>query len=243
MNEKQERLQKVIAHSGVTSRRKAEDMIVDGQVKVNGEVVTELGTKVSERDKVEVNGIPLEKERKVYFLFNKPRGVISSVDDDKDRQVVTDYFKHIPERIYPVGRLDYDSSGIILLTNDGEFAHLLMHPKHEISKVYVAKIKGIPNHEQLKDLRRGVRSENEVLKASRYKLLSVDRRKNTSIIELQLREGKNRHIRRMMESLGFPVSKLRREKYGFLQLHKLPAGEYRELSHKEVHDLKESALR
>ncbi|MCL6615921.1 MAG: pseudouridine synthase, partial [Anoxybacillus ayderensis] len=121
-----ERLQKVIAHAGVASRRKAEQLIVEGKVKVNGKVVTELGVKVSPQDRIEVDGIPLEREEPVYYLLYKPRGVISSVKDEKGRKVVTDFFKHVNKRIYPIGRLDYDTSGLLLLTNDGEFANILM---------------------------------------------------------------------------------------------------------------------
>ena len=133
-----ERLQKVIAHAGVASRRKAEELILDGRVTVNGKTVKELGVKVNSSDKIEVNGIPIEREEPVYFILYKPRGVISSANDDKGRKVVTDFFPEIEARIYPVGRLDYDTSGIILLTNDGEFANLMMHPRTEIEKVYVA---------------------------------------------------------------------------------------------------------
>ena len=138
-----ERLQKVIAHAGVASRRKAEELILEGKVKVNGKTEKELGTKVSGTDKIEVNGIQIERENKVYYLLYKPRGVISAVTDDKDRKVVTDFFPYIQERIYPVGRLDYDTSGLILLTNDGEFANLLTHPRYNIDKTYVARLKEI----------------------------------------------------------------------------------------------------
>lgn len=130
-----ERLQKVIAHAGIASRRKAEEYITGGRVKVNGEVIKELGTKVGKKDIVEVDGVPIYQEEPVYYLFYKPRGVISAVSDDKNRKVVTDYFATVPERIYPVGRLDYDTSGILLLTNDGDFSQRLAHPKHQIDKV------------------------------------------------------------------------------------------------------------
>ncbi|WP_181349983.1 pseudouridine synthase [Thalassobacillus sp. CUG 92003] len=235
---KQERLQKVIAHSGTTSRRKAEKLIVDGQVKVNGEVVKELGTKVSHDDKVEVNGIPLEKEEPVYYLLYKPRGVISSVSDDKGRKVVTDYLAEVKERLFPIGRLDYDTSGIILLTNDGEFANLLMHPKHEIDKVYVAKTKGIPSKEELLSLKQGVRIDGEYMKAAHTKLMSVDRKKNTAIIQIILHEGKNRQIRRMFDNLGYPIDKLKRERYGSLTLHGMNAGDARPLTPHEVKTLR-----
>src|SRR5690625_3670884 len=158
----EERLQKVIAQSGVTSRRKAEQLIIDGKVKVNDQVITKLGTKVSANDKVEVNGYPLEKEIASYYMLYKPRGVISSLNDDKGRKIVTDYLTDITERIFPIGRLDYDTSGILLLTNDGDFANLLMHPKYEVEKVYVAKIKGIPNKEDLASIRKGDRKSTRL---------------------------------------------------------------------------------
>lgn len=232
-----ERLQKVIAHSGVTSRRKAEQMIVDGLVTVNGKVVKELGTKVSPTDRIEVEGEAIKKEELAYHILYKPRGVISSVSDDKDRKTVTDFFGHVEERLFPVGRLDYDSSGLLIMTNDGEFANMLMHPRHGVKKVYVAKIKGIPTIEQLKQLKKGVRSEKDVLKATRYDVISTDRRKNTMILEITLQEGKNRHIRRMMEGIGFPVMKLKREKYGPLTLHGMQPGDSRPLAPHEVRAL------
>lgn len=239
----EERLQKVIARSGITSRRKAEQLIVDGKVKVNGKTVTELGTKVSPHDDVEVNGVPLEKEAPVYYLLYKPRGVISSVKDDKNRKVVTDFFPEVKERIFPVGRLDYDSSGIILLTNDGEFANLLMHPRYEMDKVYVAKVKGIPSKKEMNRLRNGIRVDNDKLKIIGYKFLSTDKDANTAIIEMTLHEGKNRHVRRMMDGLGYPVIKLKRERYGMLTLKGLKSGEFRALTPHEVKMMREAATK
>ncbi|PLR76359.1 pseudouridine synthase [Bacillus sp. V3-13] len=233
-----ERLQKVIAHAGFASRRKAEELILEGKVKVNGKIVKELGVKVSPNDKVEVNGIPVEREEPVYFLFYKPRGVISSVSDDKNRKVITDYFSGIEQRIYPIGRLDYDTSGLLLLTNDGEFANLLMHPSNEIEKVYVAKTKGIPANEQLRSLERGIQLEDGKTAPARVKLLSVDKRKNSAIIEIAIHEGRNRQVRRMFEAIGHPVMKLKRERYGFLTLQGLKAGEIRELTAHEVKQLR-----
>ncbi|WP_305082617.1 pseudouridine synthase [Oceanobacillus alkalisoli] len=233
-----ERLQKVIAQSGLTSRRKAEQLIVDGKVKVNNQVVTELGTKVSPQDEIEVEGVPIEKEAHVYYMLYKPRGIISSVKDDKGRKTVLDFFPEVEERIYPVGRLDYDSSGLILLTNDGDFANALMHPSYGLEKVYVAKLKGIPSKQELAKLIKGVTAERDLLKAVRYNILSADRKKDTMILELTLVEGKNRHVRRMMEALGYPVQKLKREKYGFLTLEGLVPGETRALTPKEVKQLK-----
>lgn len=237
----EERLQKVIAQSGLTSRRKAEQLIVEGKVKVNNQIVTTLGTKVGPQDEIEVDGVPLEKEAPVYYMLYKPRGVISSVKDDKGRKTVLDFFPEVEERIYPIGRLDYDSSGLILLTNDGEFANLLMHPSHGVEKVYVAKLRGIPSKEELAQLRKGVKSDRDLLKAVRYKILSVDRKKNTMLLELTLIEGKNRHVRRMMEALGYPVQKLKRERYGNLTLDGLVPGETRALTPKEVKQIRNKA--
>lgn len=243
MTNHKERLQKVIAQSGLTSRRKAEQLILDGKVKVNNQLVTEMGVKVSPDDTVEVDGVPLEKEKHVYYLLYKPRGVISSVKDDKARKTVVDLLQGVEERVFPIGRLDYDTSGLLLLTNDGEFANNLMHPSQEIDKVYVAKVKGIPRKQELAILRKGVTSEGDKLKAVHAKLLSSDKEKRTSIIELTLHEGKNRQVRRMFEALGYPVVKLKRERYSFLTLHGLNAGEYRPLTPKEVNQLRSTSTK
>lgn len=237
-----ERLQKVIANAGVTSRRKAEKLILAGKVKVNGKVVTELGTKVSPTDRIEVDGIPLTQEIKRYFLLYKPRGVISAVKDNKGRKVVTDFFPDVEERIYPIGRLDYHTSGLILLTNDGEFAHLLSHPKFEIPKTYIAKVEGIPSRELLRQLASGVKLEDGKTAPAKVKMKSMNKKKKTAIIEITIHEGRNRQVRRMFEHIGHPVQKLKREQYGFLTLRGLNAGEYRELTPHEVKQLRTMAL-
>lgn len=236
-----ERLQKIIAQSGVTSRRKAEQMILDGKVKVNNKIVTELGTKASTTDQIEVDGVPLQKETPVYYMLYKPRGVISSLKDDKNRKIVTEFLGYVPERVFPIGRLDYNTSGILLLTNDGDFANLLMHPKHEVNKVYVAKVSGIPEKSELNILRKGIKVENDLLKVVSFKILSTDKNKNASIIELTLNEGKNRHIRRMMEQIGFPVKKLKREQYGMLTLKGLQPGDSRPLTPHEIKQIRQIA--
>jgi len=233
----EERLQKVIAQSGLTSRRKAEDLITAGRVKVNQQVVTTLGTKVSHKDEISVDDIPLEKEPLVYYVLYKPRGYISSVKDNKGRKTVVDLMEEVEERIFPIGRLDFNTSGILLLTNDGDFAHLLMHPKHEIKKVYIAKVKGIPTKESLNALLKGVRNKGEMLKAIKYKINSIDKRKKTTILEITLHEGRNRHIRRMMEQIGHPVTKLKRERYSIIHLQHLQPGTYRALTRHEIHQL------
>lgn len=232
-----ERLQKVIAHAGVASRRKAEELITAGRVKVNGAVVKELGVKVGGNDRVEVDDVPIYQEEPVYFMFYKPRGVISAVSDDKGRKVVTDYLAAVKERIYPVGRLDYDTSGLLLLTNDGNFSQKLTHPKHQVDKVYVAKVKGIADKMKLRPLTRGMRVEGQKLAPARYDILSVDPATQTSIIQLTIHEGKNHQVKNMLKAVGYPVQKLKREQYGNLDLGNLRPGEYRELRKKEVMSL------
>lgn len=232
-----ERLQKVIAHAGITSRRKAEDLILAGRVRVNGKVVNELGVQVGKNDRVEVDNVPIDQENLVYFMFYKPRGVISAVSDDKKRKVVTDYFQGIPERIYPVGRLDYDTSGLLLLTNDGDFSQKLTHPKHEIDKVYVAKVKGIAEKHKLLPLTKGMRIEGKKLAPARFEVISADTKAQTSIVSLTIHEGRNHQVKNMLQAVGLPVQKLKREKYGELTLGNLRPGEFRELSKKEVSQL------
>lgn len=237
-----ERLQKVIAQAGFASRRKAEELIVNGNVKVNGKTVTELGTKVMPSDRIEVNGIPVEKEEPVYFLFYKPTSVISSVTDDRGRKVVLDFFPEIEQRIFPIGRLDYDTSGLLLLTNDGEFSNLLTHPKYKVDKLYYAKTKGIPRREDLKLLERGVNLEDGKTAPAKVKLRSLDKKKNTALIEITIHEGRNRQVRRMFDAIGYPVLKLKREQFGFLTVKGLAPGEFRPLTPHEVKQLRQLAV-
>ena len=228
-----ERLQKVIAASGVTSRRKAEELIKEGKVKVNGQVVTELGTKVDSKDEIEVNNKIIEKEAKEYYLLNKPRGVITSTSDEKNRKTVIDLI-NTDARIYPVGRLDYDTTGALILTNDGEFANILTHPKNNIDKVYLAKLNGIIKGEQINKLKDGVLLDDVLVKASRVKLKKVNQESNTSMVEITIHEGKNHQVKRMFEAVGFLVDKLTRERIGIFNLEGLKSGEYRKLTPKEV---------
>ena len=228
-----ERLQKVIASSGVTSRRKAEELIVAGKVKVNGEVVTELGTKVSDKDRIEVDNVIINKEVKEYYLLNKPRGVVTTTSDDKGRKTVVDL---IPTnaRIYPVGRLDYDTTGVLLLTNDGDFANILMHPASEVEKVYMAKLKGIIKGEQINALKDGVKLDEQLVKPPRVKLKKVDTKTNTCMVQITIHEGKNHQVKRMFEAVGYEVLKLKREREAFFDLKDLQSGEFRKLTPKEV---------
>ena len=228
-----ERLQKVIAASGVTSRRKAEELITAGKVKVNGEVVTELGTKVTDKDRIEVDNVLISKEVKEYYLLNKPRGVVTTTSDDKGRKTVVDL---IPTnaRIYPVGRLDYDTTGVLLLTNDGDFANILMHPASEVEKVYMAKLKGIIKGEHINTLKEGIKLDDQVVKPSRVKLKKVDQKTNTCMVQISIHEGKNHQVKRMFEAVGFEVLKLKREREAFFDLKDLQSGEFRKLTPKEV---------
>ncbi|AVQ36151.1 pseudouridine synthase [Staphylococcus kloosii] len=241
MSNEMERLQKRIANSGYTSRRKAEVLIEEGKVKVNGETVTELGTKVKSSDTVEVEGIKLEQEDKLYILFYKPAQVITSVSDDKGRKVVTDYFKELDTRIYPVGRLDYDTSGLLLLTNDGDFTNLMTHPRYKIKKKYVVKLKGYLMREEVKALEKGVKLEDGVTQPATVKIKNQDKEKSTTLVEITITEGRNRQVRRMFEYFGHEVSKLQRIEFGPLNLTGLNAGEGRVLTPHEVKTLRHLA--
>lgn len=231
-----ERLQKVIANYGFTSRRKAEELILEGRVKVNDEVVNILGYKVSLKDKIKVDDVLLTKEDKVYYLLNKPRGIISTTTDDKNRKTVVDLI-NTTARIYPVGRLDYDTTGVILLTNDGEFANLMMHPSNDIEKLYIAKIEGRMDAFDLKKLKSGLKIDNYVTSPCKAKIRKYDKKTNTSIVEVIIHEGKNHQVKKMFESLGYEVLKLKRERYAFLTTDGLNSGEYRPLTIKEVKQL------
>lgn len=231
-----ERLQKIIALSGYASRRKAEELIKAGKVMVNGKVVRELGTKANFSDDILIDGKKIEREEKEYYIFNKPRGVITSTSDDKGRKVVTDYFE-TNKRLYPVGRLDYDTTGLLILTNDGELANLIMHPRNEIEKQYIAKLEGIIKGEEINKLKNGVVLDGTKCIPKRVKLREFDKKTNTSIVEIVICEGKNHEVKRLFESVSFNVLKLKRERIGFLTLGKLKSGEYRKLNPKEVKQL------
>ncbi len=231
------RINKFIAHAGVASRRKAEELIRQGQVTINGQLVTDLATQVSSGDNVEVAGQPIYNEEKVYYLLNKPRGVISSVSDDKGRKTVRELLSDVSARIYPIGRLDWDTTGILLLTNDGDFADQMMHPKHEVDKVYRARLSGLANKENLRPLTRGVVIDGKKTKPATYHIVRVDRDKNRSVVELTIHEGRNHQVKKMFDAVGLPVDKLARIRFGHLDLEGLPVGQYRKLSKKEVSQL------
>lgn len=228
-----ERLQKYIANSGYCSRRKAEDLIKKGKVLVDAQMITELGTKVSGKEEIMVEGNLLKKEEKEYYLLNKPRGVITSVNDDKKRKTVVDIINS-NVRIYPVGRLDYDTTGVLILTNDGEFANILMHPNQKIEKVYTAKIRGIIKGEQINKLKNGVLIDGRKTEKTQVKLRRVDLKSNVSYVSLVIHEGRNHQIKRMFQAVGFEVIKLKRDRVGIFTLDGLASGEYRKLTPKEV---------
>ncbi len=231
-----ERLQKVIAASGYCSRRKAEELIQTGHVAVNGIVVTELGSKVSNKDRIEIDGEKINKEQKEYYLLYKPRSVVTTTSDDKKRKTVVDLIE-TNARIYPVGRLDYDTTGAIILTNDGELANLLMHPKNKIDKVYIAKIKGILHPTMIEQLKRGVMIDGVKTARSKVKVKRYDRKTDTSIVEIIIHEGRNHQVKKMFQAVGKDVLKLKRERISFLDLRGLNSGEYRRLNPKEVKKL------
>ncbi|MDA8235564.1 MAG: pseudouridine synthase [Clostridia bacterium] len=234
----EERLQKVLAQAGVASRRACEELIKEGKVKVNGKVVTQLGTKINPvKDKVEVAGKKLAaREEKVYLLLYKPVGYLSSVKDPKKRRTVMDLIKDVNERVYPVGRLDHDTEGLLLLTNDGELTYALTHPKHEVDKTYLAWVEGIPSAQKLEELRQGVNLEDGPTAPARVKLL--DKQQDHALLEIVIHEGRNRQVRRMCEHIGHPVTALHRSRLGFLTLEGLGKGKYRYLAGKEIKQLK-----
>lgn len=233
-----ERLQKVIANMGYCSRRKAEELISRGEVYVNGNLVTELGTKVTSKDVIIVEGKTLNRQnKKEYYLLNKPRGVICSVKDEHNRKVVVDLID-TDERIYPVGRLDYDTTGLLLLTNDGEFANILMHPSNRVEKTYLAVIEGIMTAEEIYKLKNGVVIDGTKVIPKRVKIKQRNIEKNKEKVEITIIEGKNHIVKKMFEEVGHHVNKLTRERLAFLDVKGLKSGEYRCLTNEEVKMLK-----
>jgi len=236
-----ERIQKVISDYGYCSRRKAEQFLIDGQVKVNGEKITKLGYKVGPKDIIEVQGQPLEKQEKEYILLNKPRGVVTTTKDEKNRATVIDLIAS-KKRLYPVGRLDYDTTGLLILTNDGQLANLIMHPSNRIEKVYLVKIKGILNQTAIKKLEQGILIEGTMTSKAKVRVLKTDKKKDVSMVELIIYEGRNQQVKKMFSAVGHEILKLKRERISFLTLGDLKMGEYRYLNNKEIKKLYNEVL-
>ncbi len=232
------RLQKYLADAGIASRRKAEELILQGRVEVNGKTVRELGTKIDDKkDTVSFNGKEIKTDQKlVYIMLYKPEGYVTTVKDQFDRPTVMDLIKNVEERVFPIGRLDYDTSGLLLLTNDGKLTFKLTHPKHEVEKTYLAKVYGVPDQNDMNQLRRGVMIDGKKTEPAKARLVSTsDKYANVEII---IHEGKNRQVRKMFDAVRHPVSQLRREATGSLSLGNMKKGEWRYLTEKEVRYLK-----
>ncbi|WP_274364467.1 pseudouridine synthase [Paenibacillus thermotolerans] len=237
-----ERLQKVLAAAGVASRRKCEEIIEQGRVLVNGNPVTELGFKVDPTaDEITVDGKKIAKEKKVYLAFHKPKGVITSAKDPEGRQTVMDYMKGVKERVYPVGRLDYETEGLLILTNDGEFANLMTHPRHHVPKTYLATTKGIPHGSLLDKLRAGVKLDDGMTAPAEVEYADIDTDKNSAVIRITIFEGRNRQVRRMFEAIHTPLTRLKRISIGPVQLAGLQRGKVRPLTKQEVEELRQNA--
>ncbi len=239
----EERLQKFLANQGVCSRRKAEEYILAGKVKVNGKIVTELGTKVNpQQDIVEFDGKKISNEvNKVYILLNKPIGYVTTVKDQFSRQTVMDLVK-VKEKVLPVGRLDMYTSGAILLSNDGDFIYEITHPKHETNKTYQVTVKGIVTEEEINSLKNGVDIGDYITKQAEVRIMKIDKEKDISRIEIIIHEGKNRQVRRMCEAIGRKVLALHRSKIGNLSVKDLKLGSWRYLKKYEVQNLLNTKL-
>lgn len=232
-----ERLQKVIAFYGYTSRRKAEELIRKGKVMVNGKIITELGTKVEANDVISIDSVIINKDvKQEYYLLNKPRQVISSVEDKQGRITVRDLI-NTDARIYPIGRLDYDTTGLIILTNDGDLANLLMHPSFEVEKTYVAKVNKVLDKDDIKKIKSNIVVEGRKVVIKRFKIKKKDFEKNTSVVELTIVEGRNHIVKKIFASMNIDVIKLSRVGYAFLTIDNLKSGEYRNLTIKEIKKL------
>lgn len=238
-----ERLQKIISRAGVASRREAEKMILAGRVQLNGEIITELGTQAEPgKDRIAIDGQELRLSvPRLYFLLNKPQGYISAVKDDRGRQTVIDLLPKVKEYIYPVGRLDYDTEGLLILTNDGEMMNGLLHPRYEIAKTYIAKVQGVLRQNQVESLSNGVLLDDGMTAPAKVKLLDTAKDHSSCLVQLTIHEGRNRQVRRMLQAVGHRVLRLRRIGFAGLTLQDVAMGTYRELTKEEVAALKNVA--
>lgn len=232
------RLQKFLAECGIASRRKCEEIILAGKVKVNGVLITELGTKVNpESDVVEVDGKIISSEKKVYILLNKPVGYVTTMSDEKERPTVMELLNGVKEKVVPVGRLDMFTSGLLLLSNDGEFVYKVTHPKHETTKTYIVKTRGVPRESDLEKLRVGVKIENYTTSPAEVNLLLKDNTNNIARIWIRIHEGRNRQVRKMCEAIGLSVIALKREGVGNLTCEGVERGKWRYLTDEEVAEI------
>lgn len=238
----QERLQKILSQAGIASRREAENFILDGRVCVNGQVVTELGSKADpDQDMITVDGKALViAEKRAYILLYKPVGYMTTMKDPEGRPIVSDLLKRVPERVYPVGRLDYNTEGLLLLTNDGALANELMHPSHEVDKGYLVRVGGKVSEEQMQKLSEGVLLDDGMTAPA--KVLPVKESENNSWISITIHEGRYRQVRRMCEAVGLKVVRLKRARYDFLEIGAMKPGAFRYLTPEEVARLKRQAL-
>lgn len=231
------RLNKYIASAGICSRRKADELIANGNVKINGLTVKEMGCSVGDGDVVEVNGSVINIRRdNVYVVVNKPLGYITSMDDDKDRPTVAELVADIPERLFPVGRLDYNTTGLLIMTNDGQLTYTLTHPKHEVYKTYVARVAGVISDARIAKLRRGVDIGGFVTSPAKVRVIKQMPR--YAVVEIKIREGKNRQVRKMFAAVGNKVQELQRTAIGEIRLGRLMQGHYRKLTRQEIEYLK-----
>ncbi|MDD5952448.1 MAG: pseudouridine synthase [Oscillospiraceae bacterium] len=236
---KEVRLQKMLADCGVASRRKAEELIANGQVRVNGKIA-KIGDKVDpKKDKVSVNGRHIVSERNVYYMLHKPRGFITTMQDEMDRKCVAELVRDIPERVYPVGRLDRESEGMLLMTNDGDFANLIAHPSTHVTKTYRVTVRPSVNEDQLTALAMGVVIDGQQTLPAQVRVLSQE--PGRVVLEIILQEGRNRQIRKMCEALGLEVARLKRTAIGPIKLGMLQPGDYRRLTLEEVKKLRNAA--
>ena len=234
------RINKYIASCGIASRRKAEEIILQERVKVNGNIVKDLSFKIDEEnDLVEIDNEKINmKKENIYIVLNKPEGYITTVKDQFDRPSVVDLLTDIKERIYPIGRLDYETSGLLILTNDGDLTYKLTHPKHAVAKVYIARVKGIPSYEEITNFENGLYIEDYKTSPAKIKILEKNEEKNYSICQIQIHEGRNRQVRKMCKAINHPVQRLKRVAMGKITLKGTEVGKYRHLTNEEIKYLK-----
>lgn len=233
------RLQKKLAEAGVSSRRGSVEIIESGRVKVNGIIVKEPGYAVKEKDEVTVDDRKIEKESHVYYLLNKPTGYVTTVKDDLKRKTVMSLFSEVDKmnRIFPIGRLDFDTAGLLLFTNDGSLSYYLTRPEYEVKKTYLARVEGMLSKAAIKDLRKGIKVENYITKPAQVRVVEYDTKNMTTLVEIVLTEGKNQQVRKMLDTVGFPVKSLTRVGYADLTLNGVERGSYRPLKIHEVRKL------